>query len=213
MQAGKLVSVNVGGIREFQFNGKPATSAIWKTPVPGRVKVQGVNLDGDDQADRTLHGGPDKAVYAYATEDYSWWGQELGRSLQPGEFGENLTTEGMDLSGALVGERWKVGSVELEVAGPRAPCWKFGVKMNDNLFVRRFTEALRPGAYLRIVVEGDLGRGDEVEVTDRPDHDLTVQDVFRIFTRDRGELQRFVDTPQLAESWRSWAQEVLDRAD
>ena len=212
MNSGILISVNVGTVREFEFNGKPATSAIWKAPAPGRVKVRGVNLEGDDQADRNVHGGPDKAVYAYALEDYKWWEQELGRSVEPGEFGENLTTEGIDVSGALVGERWKIGTAEFEVAGPRVPCWKLGSKMGDNLFIKRFTDALRSGAYLRIVVEGEVGAGDEIQVSSKPDHDLTVRDVFRIFSKDRGELQRFVDTPELAESWRSWAKKILDKA-
>ena len=120
--------------------------------------ARGVNLAGDDQADRKAHGGPDKAVYAYAVEDARWWEQEIGRSLAYGEFGENLTTEGIEVNDALVGERWQIGTTVLEVSEPRIPCWRLGVRMNDKMFPRRFTEALRPGAYLRIVVEGEVGR-------------------------------------------------------
>ena len=107
---GKVLSVNVGLPREFEYNGRPARSAIWKSPVAGRVAARGVNLAGDDQADRRAHGGPDKAVYAYAVEDLGWWAQEIGRPVQYGELGENLTTEGIEVNGALVGERWAVGT-------------------------------------------------------------------------------------------------------
>ena len=203
---GRLLSVNVGAVREFVYDGRPAKSAIWKSPVAGRVAARGVNLDGDDQADRKAHGGPDKAVYAYAVEDLRWWEQALGRPFQYAEFGENLTTEGIDLNEALVGERWEVGSTILEVSEPRVPCWRLGVRMGDKLFPRRFTEALRPGAYLRILVEGDVGAGDEIRVVERPRHDLSVRDVLRIYARDRGEVGRFLDVPQLSESWREWAE-------
>src|SRR5215471_11095091 len=161
---GKVLSVNVGLTREFEYSGRPARSAIWKFPVAGRVAARGVNLAGDDQADRKAHGGPDKAVYAYAVEDLGWWAREIGRPLQYGELGENLTTEGIDVNGAIVGERWAVGITVLEVSEPRVPCWRLGVRMSDPGFIRRFTEAMRPGTYLRIVVEGDVGAGDEIQV-------------------------------------------------
>ena len=185
--ASVVLSVNVGGIREFEYAGRPAKSAIWKSPVPGRVAVRGVNLEGDDQADRTVHGGPDKAVYAYAIEDVRWWEAELGRSLVYGEFGENLTTEGIDVNAALIGERWAIGSAILEVAGPRVPCWRLGARMDDKFFPRRFVQAGRPGAYLRIVGEGHLGAGDEIRVVDAPVRGLSVVDVFHRFTsHERG---------------------------
>ena len=209
--AGKVLSVNVGGVRAFEYNGRPARSAIWKSPVLGRIAARGVNLAGDDQADRKAHGGADKAVYAYAVEDARWWEQEIGRALAAGEFGENLTTQRIELNGALVGERWQVGTAVLEVSEPRIPCWRLGVRMNDQLFPRRFAEALRPGTYLRIVVEGDLGAGDEIRVIERPDHDLTVRQVFRIYTRDRHEADRLLAVPGMSESWRNWANDFLQR--
>jgi MOSC domain-containing protein YiiM len=134
--AGKVLSVNVGLPRGFEYNGRPARSAIWKSPVAGRVAARGVNLAGDDQADRKAHGGSDKAVYAYAVEDARWWEQEIGRSLSYGEFGENLTTEGIEVNDALVGERWEIGTTVLEISEPRIPCWRLGVRMNDKLFPR-----------------------------------------------------------------------------
>ena len=210
--AGKVLSVNVGTVREFEYGGRPAKSAIWKSPAVGRIAARGVNLAGDDQADRKAHGGPDKAVYAYAVEDARWWEQEIGRSLAYGEFGENLTTEGIEVNNALIGEHWEIGTTVVEVSEPRIPCWRLGVRMNDHLFPRRFTMALRPGTYLRIVVEGDMGAGDKIRVVERPDHDLTIRDVFRIYTRDRDEAERLLAVPRMSESWRRWAGDVLQKA-
>ena len=209
---GKVLSVNVGLPREFEYNGRPAKSAIWKSPVAGRVAAGGVNLAGDDQADRQAHGGPDKAVYAYAVEDLGWWAQEIGRPLQYGEMGENLTTEGIEVNGALVGERWAIGTTVLEISEPRVPCWRLGVRMNDKLFPRRFTEALRPGALLRILVEGDVGAGDEIQVIERPDHGLTVRDVLRIYAFDRQEVGRLLTISGMSESWRRWAEHYLQES-
>ena len=198
--------MNVGQVRKFEYEGQLGTSSIWKSPVAGRVAVRGVNIEGDDQADRSVHGGPDKAVYSYAIEDTRWWEQELGRVMEMGQFGENLTTEGVDLTSALVGERWAIGSVVLEVSEPRMPCWKLGMKMGDPGFLRQFTQAGRPGTYFRIIEEGDIGAGDEIEVVERPDHDVSVGDIFRIYTRDRGEAERMLGVPQMSESWRRWAE-------
>src|SRR5688572_24464569 len=136
---GRVLSVNVGQAREFEYNRRPAKSAIWKSPAADRIAARGVNLEGDEQADRKAHGGPDKAIYAYAIEDARWWEQELGRSLQYGEFGENLTTQGIAVNDAIVGERWEIGTTVLEVSEPRVPCWRLGVRMSDERFPRRFT--------------------------------------------------------------------------
>ncbi len=211
-EEGTLISVNVGLRREFEHAGRPAASAIWKSPVTGRVRARGVNLEGDEQADRRVHGGPDKALYAYAHEDYRRWENELGRSLGPGEFGENLTTEGLDLTHAVVGERWEVGTTLLEISEPRMPCWKLGVRMSDRLFPRRFTKLGLPGAYLRIVEEGEVGEGDEIRVVSRPSHGLSIGDVFRIYAVDRREAGRLLQVPQLSGSWRMWAAERVARA-
>jgi len=180
------------------------TSAIWKSPVSGRVAVRGVNIDGDDQADRAVHGGPDQAVYAYAAEDTEWWAAELGRGLGPGTFGENLTTRGIDVTGARVGERWRIGSTVLEVSAPRVPCWKLAKKMEDPQFIKRFAAAGRPGAYLRIIEEGELGAGDEIEIVERPDHDVTVGLFAQAYQHDRSLLPRLLAAPRLASGWREW---------
>lgn len=203
---GVVVSVNVGRPRPVDRDGRPATTAIWKSPVSGRVIARGVNLAGDEQADREVHGGYDKAVYAYAAEDTRWWEDELGRSIGPGGFGENLTVEGLDLNAAVIGERWRAGTTELEVSQPRLPCWKLGLRMGDPRFPQRFTRAARPGAYLRIVAEGDIGAGDDVRVTSRPDHGVSVGDVWRVYHRDRSDAAMLLAVPELSDSWREWAE-------
>jgi MOSC domain-containing protein YiiM len=203
----RLVSVNVGRPAQIAVRrGRPLMSAIGKAPVDGRVRVAGVNVDGDDQADRRVHGGPDKAVYAYASEDASWWAEQLGRDVDPGAFGENLTTAGVDVSGAVVGERWRIGSVELEVSQPRIPCAKLGLRFGDPMMVKRFALARRPGAYLRIVREGELGAGDPIEVGPRPAHGITVRLVSEAILHDE-RLMGAATAPELAASLADWMRE------
>jgi MOSC domain-containing protein YiiM len=207
--AGVVVSVNVGTPREVPWRGRTVRSAIWKHPVPGRVKVRGVNVDGDDQGDREVHGGVDKALYSYAAEDYGWWGAELGQELAPGTFGDNLTVRGIDVSGAEVGERWRVGGALLEVAQPRTPCFKLGIRMGSQRFPRRFAAAGRPGAYLRILAEGEVAAGDPVEVVHRLGHGLTVAEVSRIYHFDHAAAARLLRVPELAGTWRRWAERMV----
>ncbi len=204
---GYVVSVNVGSPRLIEWFGRRASTAIWKSPVEGRVAVRGVNLTGDDQADRKVHGGPDKAVYAYVREDAAWWEEQLGRPVQPGEFGENLTLLGVAVTDAVIGERWAIGSALLEVAQPRFPCWKLGARMNDPEFPRRFADAGRQGAYLRIIREGDVGAGDEVLLIHRPAHGVTIGTVGDIYLRDHSRAALLLTAPELAEGWRAWVRE------
>ena len=166
--SGLLVSVNVGRIEAVDHHDRTVTTGIFKRPVAGRVATDGVNLVGDDQADRSVHGGPDRALYAYAAEDLEWWADELGRPIAAGTMGENLTTADVDVTNAVIGERWRIGTVLLEVTAPRVPCFKLGIKMGDGRFPIRFAAAGRPGAYLRIIEHGELGAGDVVTVDRRP---------------------------------------------
>lgn len=206
--AGRLHSVNVGRpVAVGQWRGNTIKSGIVKAPVAGRVRVEGVNLAGDDQADRSVHGGPDKAVYAYAREDNDWWADQLVREIPPGMFGENLTTVGVSCSQAVIGERWRIGSTELEVCQPRLPCFKLGVRFGDQRMLRAFARASRPGAYLRIVREGELGAGDAVEIVDRPDHGVTIALVADAITLDGELLERALGAPQLPASLREWMAE------
>jgi MOSC domain-containing protein YiiM len=172
-------------------------TAIWKTAVEGPVRVRGVNIDGDAQADRSVHGGADKAIYAYAIEESRDWEIELGRKLDTATFGENLTTEGLNVSGALIGQRWRIGTTLLEVAQPRLPCFKLGIRLGEPGFVRRFARASRPGAYLRIVEEGQIEAGDEIVVTYQPDHGVSLRLVFDAILLDRTLIPQALRAHQL----------------
>jgi MOSC domain-containing protein YiiM len=208
---GLVESVNVGAPRPVRVNGHIVVTAIWKEPVEGRVPLRGVNLAGDDQADRTVHGGPDKAVYAYAVEDIEWWEAELGEPLGTAPFGENLTVRGLPVSEAVIGERWAVGSALLEVAQPRLPCFKLGIRRGDPRFVQRFALAGRPGAYLRVVEEGDIGAGDPIDVGSRPAHGVTSALVSRALVSDPSLLPAALEAPELAGDLREWMQERARR--
>ena len=178
-----IASVNVGRPREVVIDGKIVRTSIWKDPVAGRVAVRGVNVTGDDQSDRKVHGGDHKAVYAYAREDLDWWGERLGQPLASGTFGENLTTAGLDITGARVGERWRIGTTLLEVTQPRLPCFKLEARMARPGFIAEFIDGGRPGAYLRIVEEGEVGAGDAVQVVSQPDDAPTMGAVMRSKTK------------------------------
>jgi MOSC domain-containing protein YiiM len=199
-----VLSVNVGTPRTVNYRGTPVTSAIWKEPVDRRVAARGVNLEGDGQADRTVHGGVDKSIYAYSREDYDWWESELERPMAPGTFGDNLTIAGLDPGAALIGERWRVGSAVLEVSEPRFPCSKLGVRMDDPRFLKRFAAARRPGTYLRIASEGEIGAGDEIEVFDRPPHDVTIGQFAEAYLGDHAKLPELLAADRLSDDWRSW---------
>ncbi len=198
----RVVSVNVGQVREVEWHGTTVSTGIWKSPVANRrVALRGVNLLGDDQADRTVHGGPDKAVYVYAAEDYEFWNASEGIATSAGLFGENLTVNGLDLRAALVGERWAIGTATLEVAQPRLPCYKLAIRMNDAHFPRRFQSVGRLGAYLRIIEEGDVGAGDEVSVLNRPSHTVTLGSMAHALS-DRATAPALLMAPQLPPFWR-----------
>ena len=205
----RLLSVNVGRIRAAPY-GNPSTgrTAIDKGPVAGPVAVCTLGVAGDEQ-DHPEHGGIDKAVYAYARDDALWWESELARSLQPGAFGENLTTVGLDVTGAEVGERWRIGTVVLEVSEPRIPCKVFAGFWAVPDLVKRFTAGGRPGGYLRVLTEGELRLGDAVQVVERPGHGVTLGDAFRARTGQRDLVPRLLDAPQLPVAWHAWARKVL----
>jgi MOSC domain-containing protein YiiM len=207
---GTVESVNVGAPRPVQVDGRTVLTAIWKHPVEGRVPLRGVNLRGDDQADRTVHGGPDKAVYAYGVEDTEWWEAELERALGPGAFGENLTVRGLPVSEAVIGEQWAVGTALLQVAQPRLPCFKLGLRMGDPRFLKRFAKAGRPGAYHRVLREGDIAAGDRIEVVSRPAHGVTSALVARALLGEPQLLATALRALELPADLRAWMQERAD---
>ncbi len=208
---GRVVSVNVGQPRQVRWQDRTVTTAIWKHPVNGRVPAAGVNLRGDGQADRRVHGGPTKAIYAYALEDYQWWTSQLGTPLAPGTFGENLTVAGVNLTTAIVGERWQIGTTTLRVTEPRIPCFKLGIRMGDAAFVDRFAHAARPGTYLAIEHPGDIGAGDTIHLRHRPDHRASIGDIERAYHGHPELLPLLTDLDDLPEAWRQWAQRKLSR--
>jgi MOSC domain-containing protein YiiM len=207
MQSPRIVSVNVGRPREVPWRGELVSTSIFKEPAAGRVRVAGINLVGDRQADLTVHGGPDKAVYAYPAEHYPVWERELGRPLPWGAFGENLTVEGLPLEDQIaVGDRVRAGSAELLVVQPRLPCFKLGIRFDDPGMLRRFLVSGRTGYYLRIVQEGDVGASDRIEVLERHPAGLTVSEVTGLLTRHRHDavmLRRAVGVDALPEDLRA----------
>ncbi|MEI4273624.1 MOSC domain-containing protein [Klenkia sp. LSe6-5] len=186
---GRVEAVCVSGSDLLPLPGKrPSTTGIRKRPVGGRVAVLDETLDGDRQVNRKHHGGEGQAVYAYAAEDAAWWATDLGRDLPAGSFGENLRTTGLDLTGAVLGSRWAVGSALLEVTAPRIPCANFARFWDVPDLVKRFTAHGASGAYLRVLQTGDVGAGDAVEVVHVPDHGVTTGLLFRALTTQRSRL-------------------------
>ncbi|MER7483102.1 MOSC domain-containing protein [Streptomyces sp. NPDC126510] len=198
----ELLSVNLGRAEAVPYTDNPeGVTGIDKRPVDGPVRVSapgpkgvgGSGLAGDAVCKLEHHGGDDQAVYAMAREDMDAWERELGRTLPDGAFGENLTTRGLDVSGALIGERWRIGSeVVLEVTSGRIPCRTFQGHLDEKGWVKRFTQRGAPGAYLRVIEPGELRAGDAVEIVHRPGHDVTVALQFRAVTTERTLLPRLV---------------------
>jgi MOSC domain-containing protein YiiM len=202
----RLLSVNVGRPRTVMVEGGSVETAIYKFPVAGRVRLTRLNLDGDGQADLRVHGGENKAVYAYPYEHYAWWQSELGRDdFAYGQFGENFTIAGLDETQVIVGERYRVGSAVVEVSEPRKPCFKLGLRMGREDFPEIFTRAGRTGFYLRVVEEGEVGAGDLMERLYTPSDGLSVAMLWRLVYLDPADpraLERALDAPALLDKWR-----------
>lgn len=205
-----VLSVNVGLPAPYRVGERTLISAFVKTPVSGPVAARGVNLQGDDQGDREHHGGHDQAVYAYASEDAAWWAEQLDRPLGPATFGENLTLAGVDVSGARIGEVWRIGSVQLRVAGPRVPCHKLAASLGDPRLQKAFLRAGRPGAYLAIAAEGVLQAGDKVEILHRPEHEVSVALVIEALLIDRSRVDELaLARPDMLPKLAAWYDEVV----
>ena len=200
-----VVAVNVGRPAPLGLGDRVVPSGIVKHGAAGPVAIGALGVEGDEQADRANHGGPYKAVYAYAREDVAWWEAEIRRPIEPAAFGENLTLAGVDVTGARIGERWRIGSVELEISGPRVPCLKLAARMRDPLFPRKFVAAGRPGAYLSVPTPGTLQAGDEVVVVDRPDHGVSVGLVYEVSLRAPWRLSELEPArPHMNPSLTAW---------
>jgi MOSC domain-containing protein YiiM len=201
MGSGQVGSVNTGRVAEADWAGQLRRTAIDKRPGAGPVRVGRLGLDGDEQADTVNHGGPEQAVYVYAREDLDWWAELLGRDLRDGFFGENITTDGLDVTGALIGERWRLGTAVVQVTACRIPCVVFRNWTGETGWVKRFAQAGRPGAYLRVLEEGAVAAGDEVTVLDQPAVRVTVGESMRAYYGDAELMRRLLSVPGRGTKW------------
>jgi MOSC domain-containing protein YiiM len=211
----RIVSLNVGLPREVAWHGKPVSTGIWKRPVEGPVMLRTLNFDGDGQADLTVHGGPDKAVYAYPAEHYGFWRRELPELDLPwAAFGENLTTEGLDEESVAIGDRFRIGGAELVVTQPRLPCYKLEIRLGEGM-IRRLLESRRTGFYFRVAQEGRVQSGDAIERIARDPEEVRVADVVRVYAFDKGDretMRRALRVAALPEGWRRWFTERIEKA-
>lgn len=209
----RLLSINVGLPREVEWRGKVVRTSIFKAPVSGRVKVARLNVQGDRQSDLSVHGGADKAIYAYPSEHYAFWRNELPDMDFPwGAFGENLTTEGLLEDKVHIGDRFRAGSAALMVTQPRMPCFKLAIRFDRPDMVKRFLGSGRTGFYLAVIQEGDMGAGDSLELVAEDDSRITVADVVGLYAADAANqdlLRRASELSALPESWREYFRERL----
>jgi len=212
MGSARVVAVNRGREADLLVGGRPARTGINKQPVAGQVPVRLLGLAEDEYADKENHGGRDQAVYAYAREDLDWWTEQLGRELRNGLFGENITTAGIDLTGALIGEIWQLGTAVVQVTAPRIPCVTFQSWLDEPHWVKRFAAAGRPGAYLRVLTEGTVGPGDELRVLSQPEQAVTVTESMRAYYGDREIMNRLLTVEGRGCKWDQIGAAVLSRA-
>ncbi|HTE89765.1 MAG TPA: MOSC domain-containing protein [Terriglobales bacterium] len=215
----KLTSVNVGLPREVMWHGTNVATGIFKEPVEGRVRLRKLNLDGDRQADLTVHGGKDKAVYCYPLAHYDYWKRELpGRELPAASFGENFTTDGLLEDSVHIGDQFSIGSAEVIVTQPRLPCYKLGIRFQSDDMVRRFMVSGRTGFYFAVTREGEVGAGDEIRAIARDSEAVPVSEVTRLYIAKRygddevASVRRALRVAALPESWKGYFRERLERS-
>jgi len=211
----KIVSINVGLPREVTWQGKLVTTGIFKKPVDAPVMMRTLNLDGDGQADLTVHGGLTKAVYVYPSEHYGYWRTELpGVDLPWGMFGENFTTEGLFEEAVYIGDKFRIGETEALVTEPRMPCYKLGIKFGRADIIKRFLASRRTGFYFAVVREGMVGAGDAVELIGRGQQEISVADITRLYAFEKDDLKslrRAIEVEALPENWKGYFQHQLDK--
>jgi MOSC domain-containing protein YiiM len=205
----RVLSINITSVvHQGEWTGSEGRTGIDKRSVAGPIEFKNNGVVGDRIIDTHVHGGYDQAVYAYAQEDAQWWEKEIGEEIPAGRFGENLTTEGIDVNAALVGEQWKIGSVILEVSQPRIPCRVFAGFWKRATLIKDFTQAGRPGAYLRIIQEGTAQAGDAIEVIHKPDHSVSIRDLFSAKSGERAKINEIKVVPQLSQGFKEWAEKI-----
>jgi len=209
----KLHSINVGLPRVVTSDGKPVSTGIFKEPVADRIMLRTLNLDGDRQADLSVHGGPTKAVYAYPSEHYEYWKRELPEiKLSWGMFGENFTTTGLFEAELNIGDKFRVGSAIVMVTEPRMPCYKLGIRFGRPDIIKRFLTSERTGFYFAVLQEGEVGAGDSIELVERSKDSLRISDITALYTHEKhnlGLLRRAIDVQALPESWKNYFQHRL----
>jgi|SRR6185369_13059739 len=210
----KIISVNVGRPRLVMRDGEPVSTGIFKEPVTGRVMMRTLNLDGDRQADLTVHGGPEKAVYGYPSEHYEFWRRELpDMDLPWGMFGENFTTEDIFETETHIGDKFRIGTAEVMVTQPRMPCYKLGIRFGRTDIIKRFLVSERSGFYFSVLKEGEVGAGDELELIEKNDSGVRVVDVTRLYGSDKRNvdlLRRAIATKALPGSWREYFEKRIE---
>jgi MOSC domain-containing protein YiiM len=205
----QIVSINVSKPIVVESAGKQVSTGIFKSPIPGPVAVNKLNIQGDGQADLSVHGGVDKAVYAYSLDHYAYWAQTLQRTALPyGQFGENLTIGGLNESECCIGDRWRIGTAEFAITQPRQPCFKLGIRFNDDDMPKRFTKSGLTGVYLKVLREGTIAVGDEVTVLERGHGNVTVLEAFRAYMNpaapaSQAVYARVLQVQHLADVWRT----------
>lgn len=211
----KLISINAGLPRAVTWQGKPVTTGIFKEPVSGPVMLRKLNLEGDRQADLSVHGGADKAVYVYPAEHYDYWRVELpGTPLPWGAFGENFTITGLLEDEINIGDRFRIGGAEVVVTQPRLPCYKLGVKFGRADMVKRFLASRRTGFYVAVLKEGEVAAGEAIELISRDENKVTVADITRLYAFDKADtatLQRAIRVEALPEGWVNYFQGQLEK--
>ena len=211
----KIISVNIGLPREVSWQGKTVTTGIFKEPIKGSVMLRTLNLDGDKQADLSVHGGVSKAVYTYPVQHYEFWKSELPNMQLPyGMFGENFTIAGLLEETVHIGDRFRLGAAEVMVTEPRMPCYKLGIKFGRADMVKRFVVSRRTGFYFAVLQEGEIKAGDTIELLSRDGHGITVADITRLYAFERNDLKmlrRVVQVEALPESWRGYFQHQIQR--
>jgi len=209
MAGAQVISLNRGREADLLIGRRPGRTAIDKRPVAGPVTFGPLGLEGDEYADKLHHGGSEQALYAYAREDLDWWTEQLGRELHNGIFGENVTTTGIDISAALIGETWRLGTVVVQVTAPRIPCATFKSWLDEPHWVRRFAAAGRPGAYLRVTAPGTAEAGDELVVVSKPSEEVTVAESMRAFYGDRHLMHKLLTVEGRGTKWDEIAADML----
>lgn len=212
----KVLSVNVGVPMKVLFNGQTVTTAIFKDPVKDPIKLRKLNLDGDRQADLTVHGGVDKAVYSYPAEHYGYWRKEYpNMDIVWGMFGENFTTEGLIEDAVNIGDQFHIGSAKVVATQPRMPCYKLGVRFGRTDVIRRFIVSGRPGIYFKVLAEGEVKTGDKIKVFKRDKHNITVKDIVHLYViknhTDIETMRRAIKVRALPEGWKYQFQQKIEQ--